>query len=362
MCLCNRALTGFNDKNETYGGFNHGLTLFFYFVNAADQQAEGRCWREEKPNKVLFRMQAHGQFWGSMLPSGINRLQFLAPLVVLALSACASTPKLPPHEAAVVTPVSAMIIPPPGGPGIVKVISTTFPNAVRQEISLATQARTAGENKITLVQFYGRGGDGSDAELRDIPFTEVNLTEAALAAWPGTGMAVSPYYVQNDYGPFGYAIGRPANGDACIYAWQRIEPSLKPSGSIDRGTITIRLQLCKSGSNEQELLEVMYRLRLNSSVHSPLGAPAAIGRIAAPIRPIGAQGFSKVIDVADPVPAARSVTTTQPAPAVVPAVITPAPGAPIVPSPGDGSGAGPTVPRPSTSSRGVVVPSPSRGQ
>lgn len=308
-------------------------------------------------------MQAHGQFWGRILPaSRIIRLGVLAPLL-LGIGACASTPKLPPQEAVVVSPVSAMIIPPPGGPGIVKVVSTTFPNAVRQEISLATQARTAGENKITLVQFYGRGGDGSDAELRDIPFSEVNLTEAALAAWPGTGMAVSPYYVQNDYGPFGYAIGRPSNGDTCIYAWQRIEPTLKPSGAIDRGTISIRLQLCKRGSNEQELLEVMYRLRLNSSVHSPLNAPPAIGRIAAPIRPVGAQGFAKVIDIPDPVPASRPAAPqpTAPAPAPAPAVVTPAPGAPIVPSPGGtgGTGTGPTVPGPSTPN--VVVPSPSSG-
>lgn len=304
-------------------------------------------------------MHVQVQFRGSMLPSSSIRLHLLAPMLALALGACASVPKLPPHEAVVVAPVEAMIIPPPGGPGIIKVVSTTFPNAVRQEISLATQARTAGENKITLVQFVDRGGDGSDASLRDIPFTEVNLTEEALAAWPDTGMAVSPYYVQNDYGPFGYAIGRPANGDACIYAWQRIEPALKPSGSIDRGAITIRLQLCKRGSSEQELLEVMYRLRLNSSVHAPLAAPAAIGRIAAPIRPVGAEGFAKVIDIADPVPASRPATVQPTAPAVIPAAIIPAPGAPIVPSPGGSSGTstGPTVPRPPTSN--VVVPTPS---
>ena len=261
-------------------------------------------------------------------------------------------------------PVDAMIIPPPGGPGIVSVVSTTFPNAVRQDISLSTQARSAGENKISIVQFVGRGGDGSDAALRDIPFTEINLTEEALAAWPDTGMAVSPYYVQNDYGPFGYAIGRPANGDACIYAWQRIEPALKPSGAIARGAIFVRLQLCKQGASEQELVEVMYRLRLNSSVHAPRGAPAAIGRIATPIRPVGAEGFANVIDVPAPARAARSAPAPAPAqvvqstaPAVVPVSIAPPPGAPIVPSPGPSAGSGaPTVPRPPGST--IVVPRP----
>ncbi|WP_170848335.1 cellulose biosynthesis protein BcsN [Devosia sp. YR412] len=292
------------------------------------------------------------------------RLTLVGPLLAVLLCACASTRDLPPQEARIVAPVDAMIIPPPGGPGIVNVVSTTFPNAIKQDISLATQARSVGENKISIIAFEGKGGDGSDAALRDIPFTAINLTEEALTAWPNSGMAVSPYYVQNDYGPFGYAIGRPPNGDTCIYAWQRIEPTLTPSGMVDRGTINVRLQLCQRGASEQALLEVMYRLRLNSSVHAPRPAPSAIGRTAVQIRPIGAEGFANVIDI--PAPVTRSTTTTRPAAAtVVPVAITPAPGAPIVPSPtGVTRGTSSvTVPRPpaSSSSGSVVVPRPSSG-
>lgn len=286
------------------------------------------------------------------------RRSLTASMLALVLGACASAPKLPPREAVVVAAVEAIIVPPPGGPGIVKVVSKTFPNAVRQEILLATQARTVGENKITLLQFFGRGGDGSDAEIRDVPFTEVNLTQEALLAWPGTGMAVSPYYVQNDYGPFGYAIGRPANGDACIYAWQRIEPDLKPSGAIDRGAINLRLQLCERGATEQKLLEVMYRLRLRSSVHDPRAAPAAIGRIAVPIRPLGAEGFAEVIPIARPASVVRPAPVRAAATVVVPAANVPAPGAPIVPTPESGGrgATGPAVPRPPGAT--VVVPTP----
>lgn len=311
-------------------------------------------------------MQPQGSFRGSPLPPARGPFfGIVTATIVMLLGGCATAPKLPPSESAIVAPVEAMIVPPPGSAGIVKVVSTTFPNAIRQEIHLATQARTAGENKITVVQFVGEGGDGSDARLRDVPFSEVNLTGEALAAWPNTGMAVSPYYVQNDYGPFGYAIGRPPNGDACIYAWQRIEEDRKPGGGVARGAITVRLQLCKRASNEQELLEVMYRLRIKSNVHTPLAAPAAIGRIAAPIRPIGADGFADVIDMGDPAPVSRPPArpqATPAAPVVVPVVVTPAPGSPIVPSPTGGSGAatGPTVPRPPGSN--VSVPAPPQGR
>lgn len=275
------------------------------------------------------------------------------------IGACSTTSDGPVSEARIITPADALIIPPPGGPAIVNVASTTFPNAVRQDISLATDARTPGENKISIVRFTAKGGDGSDARLRDIPFTQVNLTQEALTAWPGTGMAVSPYFVQNAYGPFGYAIGKPPTGDTCIYAWQRISPTLKPSGAVDRGTINIRLQLCRRGASEQSLLEIMYKLRLNVAVFPPNAAPAIIGSIGNQIRPIGAAGFSEVIPSA-PAPVVRraQTVTAAPTPTATPVAIpTPPIGAPIVPSPtGTTTGTGPTVPRPPSGT--VNIPSP----
>jgi hypothetical protein len=278
-------------------------------------------------------------------------------LVAGALAGCATTRELPTSEARIATPADAVIIPPPGGPAIVKLVSTTYTNAVRQEISLATNARSAGENKITVTLFADEGSDGSDAGLQDIPFTNVNLTEEALEAWPGSGMAVSPFYVQNAYGPFGYAIGKPANGDTCIYAWQRIEPTLRPSGAVERGSIVIRLQLCRQRATEQELVQVMYQLRLDTEVFPPPPASPIIGMPNAPILPVGADGFAQVIPIAAPVsrPAA-------PAPvAAVRPVVTPPVGAPIVPAPGGTTSGGPTVPRPggtTSGSGGVTVPPP----
>lgn len=285
----------------------------------------------------------------------------VAGIVAVALAGCATTPELTTSEARITAPVDAMIIPPPGGPAILKVVSTTFPNAVRQEISLATRARTAGENKISVIMFAGKGGDGSDAGLRDVPFTQINLTEEANAAWPGAGMGVSPYYVQNAYGPFGYAIGKPANGDSCIYAWQRIAPTLKPSGGVARGTIVVRLQWCEQGADEQRLLDIMYKLQFDGSVFPPGRAPARIGARAAPIRPVGVEGFAEVIPTAPAAPSrppSRPATPAATTPVVTPVAVPTVPaGAPIVPLPSGTSGqTGPTVPRPPAPT--VVVPAP----
>lgn len=308
-----------------------------------------------------------------MLSAARRRLtvKILASIGMAAfLAACATTSELKPHEPMVIAPAQSIVVPPPGGPAVVSVVQTTYPNAVKHDIFLETTARTAGENKISVIRFVGKGSDGSDAGLSDIPFTRVNLTEEALAAWPNSGMAVSPFFVQNNYGPFGYAIAKPSNGDVCIYAWQRIEATLRPSGAVDRGSINVRLQLCRRGVTEAQLLEVMYQLRLNTGVFPPGKAPMQIGATLSPIRPLGVQGFAEVIPTTRP--AARAQTA---APALQPAATTrpivPSISGPIVPSPTDRpSGVGPMVPRPPSgasatgstntapSAPSVFVPSP----
>lgn len=274
------------------------------------------------------------------------------------LFGCAHSGDMTPQSAARVGPVDALIYPPIGGPGILGVVETVFPNAIKQDIALATNAGTAGQNKISLILFKGKSGDGSDSALIDVPFTEVNLTEEALAAFPNTGMGVSPYFVQNTYGPFGYAVGKPGNGDTCIYAWQRLAPALKPSGAVARGTVVIRLQLCDRNRNEESLLGVMYQLRVNDSLFPPGRARTSIGRIGAPILPTGADGFVEVVKSAPPAPT-RAATPRVVAAPVAPVVIQPPIGAPIVPLPSGLAPSGSIVPSPlGGGSANPIVPSP----
>lgn len=288
------------------------------------------------------------------------RFLLAATLAAALISGCAhNTTELTSQIPASVAPNKALIFPPIGGPGILGVVETIHSNAVTQEISLATEARTPGQNKITVSLFQGKGSDGSDSGLVDIPFTQVNLTQEALAAWPNSGMSVSPYYVQNNYGPFGYAVGRPSTGDTCLYAWQRIEPALKPSGAIARGAVVVRLQLCDSRRSEESLLDVMYQLRINTPVFEPLRASPQIGRIAIPIKPEGAAGFIPVVKPASrPAPSRLSQAAS---PATVPAATIPA-GAPIVPLPGGTTSSNsPIVPTPTAATTSVIVPLPPTG-
>lgn len=294
-------------------------------------------------------------------PSKVAILAFAA----IALAGCATTSVQTPQPATTVPLSDAMIFPPPGGPALLSVVETNYANAVRQDIALATNARTPGENKISITRFLSEGGDGNDGELADSP--TVDLYAEASQAWPDVSMMVSPFYVQNLYGPFGYAIGGAPTGDKCAYAWQRIRPSLRPSGAIGRGTVTIRLQLCDRTSSEQNLLRMMYQMRLRDPVFEPFRASPVIGETGAPLVPQSAGGFANVLDLPEAQPR-RSQTQVrqvsapvQPAPAPTPAPApaprpVPDPTGPIVPLPG-GSGQGANAAE-GPASNSVIVPPP----
>lgn len=287
---------------------------------------------------------------------------------VLCLAGCATTEQTP-RTATTVPLTDAMIFPPPGGPMLLSVVETNYANAVHQDIALATNARTAGENKISVSRFLGRSGNGNNGELADSP--TVDLYAEASAAWPEVSMMVSPFYVQNFYGPFGYAVGGAPTGDTCVYAWQRIVPR---GTSNSRGNVVIRLQLCDRASSEQNLLRMMYQMRLRDPVFEPWRASPVIGRAGTPITPRSAQGVANVLDLPEaqpprssrPAPVQQVAAPAQPpasapAPAAVPTP-RPAPTAtgPIVPLPGgatsDTSGDGAT-----SGGQGVIVPLPPGG-
>lgn len=279
-----------------------------------------------------------------------------ALFAAIVLAGCATTSVQEPRTATTVPLSEAMIFPPPGGPAMLSVVETNYANAVRQDISLATNARTPGENKISITRFLDEGGDGNFGELADSE--SVDLYAEASAAWPQVSMMVSPFYVQNFYGPFGYAVGGAPTGDKCLYAWQRIAPSLKPSGSIKRGTVVIRLQLCDRTQSEQALLRMMYQMRLRDPVFEPWRASPVIGEAGAPLLPQSVGGFQNVLDLPEAQPP-RTVggtpvqTVSSPAPTPTPTPRpTPEPTGPIVPLPGTGSGTG------TTTESGVVVPPP----
>ncbi len=278
----------------------------------------------------------------------------------------------------------SFVMPPPGGPAIVDVVEQRYPNATQQRILLAGVSKTQGQNYL-LVQYFGpvgTTGQGRTA-LKNRPLSTTNLAAELREEFPGFGMSRSPVFVQNRYGPFGYAVGRSPAGDICLYAWQRIfGASSLPILFRAKGTIQIRLRQCGTVASENRLLSTMYGMSIKSFFSdinwNPYGsAPGpnpSLGASGEPIYPIGASGFEPLVE-ADPEPAQRPVkrraskpralrtgvvAQPQPLPAPIGVPVPPPPGSPQSPTtnPSPGSAQPSGAINDSSSVSGPPVPPP----
>lgn len=277
----------------------------------------------------------------------------------LAVSACAQSPTSLDRSslASGASAREALALPPPGGPEVVGVVERRYSNAIEQEIALATSSSLPGQN-VLRVQFFGPvGSEGSDNALPVRILSEGAIAREMRQAFPGVAMVRSPVYVQNTYGPFGYAVGRRGADELCFYGWQRIANLNMGAPFANVGVVQVRLRLCQTGTTEQALLSVMYGYTINASFSSgfwnPYGAPPGpdprLGNTGQPIYPQGAMGPVTVLDPAPVatvprVPAARAAPVeTAPQRPQVPA------NAPIVPPPPSaaaGQAQAPVVPPP----------------
>ncbi len=223
----------------------------------------------------------------------------------LALSSCAQPPPLMnPSGTSLVSAQTAFAFPAPGGPAITAVLEQRFANATQQDILLATSAHTPGQN-VLRVQFFGPvdSSVAGESRLREgyLPLGDVGSEMRKVL--PGIRMVRSPYYVQNKYGPFGYAVGQSASGDTCLYGWQRISSTgVTQTWVGNKGSIQVRLRLCDQSASERRLLDVMYGYTITSYFKTrnwnPYGEPVApepaLGKPGQPIYPVGVSRFETV--------------------------------------------------------------------
>lgn len=201
----------------------------------------------------------------------------------------------------------SLILPEPGGPRVLTVLETRYLNALEQEVVLGTRSTAPGQNTFHVI-FFGpiEGRTGRDNIKKDDRVSEESIAEEMEEVLPGVPMHVSTFFVQNRYGPFGYAIGRAGSNDLCMYAWQRIESQVSLSPIVrDRGVLTVKLRLCQTGATEQSLLAIMYRYSINGYYlprgWQPYGRPLpeadGLGRPGGPLTyPTGIQGDGTVLD------------------------------------------------------------------
>jgi hypothetical protein len=328
-----------------------------------------------------------------LLPKSLHggRLALFLGLLSTALAGCGGKPIQPESFIKTVAREEAMIMPPPSGPAIVSVVERRHDNAISQDVHLATSAATPGQNMLRI-DLYGtsRSFSHSSNTLGSTMITQAKIASEMRQRLPGVRMVKSNFYVQNNYGPFGYAFGR-RGADLCLYAWQQIRSRAAATSPLaNYGVIQIRLRLCETGSTEARLLATMYNFTITASVDSmgwnPYGAArgfnADVGGAGAPIypRPSSAEPIVQTLPprrtvVYAPQVSARRLQPAAQAPAPVTAAEIGSPQRPLVPGPSgrgeaheDASSNRTTVPSPGGEASGirsassaprVTVPSPS---
>ncbi|MCW5716585.1 MAG: cellulose biosynthesis protein BcsN [Bauldia sp.] len=300
---------------------------------------EGRGHIAWRPRQTAF---ANGR--GVATPVRARRIPVVA--AALALAGCASMPPamlLSASEATLVPSEQAFAVPAPSGPAVISVVQRRHINAMEQEIVLAQSSNREGQNFIRI-QLFGeapfRMAEHAtlDNNLLDLGELYREMDEAI----PDVGMTVSPYFVQNKYGAFGYAVGYYSN-DLCLYAWQRIgEASTRLEDDSQDAAIGLRLRLCKTGATEAQLIEVMYDLTL-TTYYSGEWAPFGTGIL--DVIPLQEIRPPRAVLERPTAPRTTSTATATAPPVIVPT----GPAVPLPPGAtggGTGTPTGPTVPLP----------------
>lgn len=301
-----------------------------------------RSWRESEPAcvvRALGRQQS--------APRGLGA-KVAASFFGLALAGCAQQqPQIGTlNSIQIAQAQNAFVLPGPGGPAVTSVLERRYANAVEQQILLGTSSHVSGQNMLR-VQLFGPvdATTTGQTSLREGYLPIKNVDAEMRQLFPGIRMTRSPYYVQNRYGPFGYAVGRSASGDTCLYGWQRLTSTGSTQTLIgNKGAIQIRLRYCDAVLPEQQLLQAMYDFTITAYFRTgnwnPYGEPnppdASLGRSGAPRYPVAGSEVATTLPPRSVArPAARSLSRK-----ATPAVVAPARNEPI----------GPMVPTPPISS------------
>jgi hypothetical protein len=142
-------------------------------------------------------------------PSRRDSTAIITLIVVLAASGCAAQHTIVDTAGARSVPANvAFASLGPGTPGVLSVIESRYANATRQTIALVTHGRTPGENQLQIDVFgVTNEGVALDTTLPDLPLNDAGLYSEAQEALPDVQLHTSLNYMQNRYGPFGYAVG-----------------------------------------------------------------------------------------------------------------------------------------------------------
>lgn len=284
----------------------------------------------------------------------------LTAITATALAGCAARPGTGIATLSTTVPAaSALVLPAPGTLSIVGVIQRQYTNAIEQQIALSTSAATSGQNFLSIQAFGPAETVAMPAGALAFKPVRHSAIRAEIATYfAGRSLPISANFVRNGYGPFGYAYGRGAGNDGCLYGWQQIRSDEADRNKLNSlGMIQVRLRVCQAGASEKELVEMMYGYTIvggfSGQTWNPYGTPASVDSQVGGGEPLRVPFEERRVEPAVRVESENSIPVTRRIPERKPvrkveAVDTE--NAVVVPSPTGGATA--------TDDAAVVVPSP----
>lgn len=183
----------------------------------------------------------------------------LALAVVSLLASGAGVPGLAVSGAHAAQLTAAMASLPPSAGRVMSVQESGGGSEFRQRIILS--GGLAGANMIEIA-----GGRGAAAP------TASQIGAELAAQFPGIDMTPLPERVlRNAYGPMHIAIGAPATGGRCIYAWQKVADLPRAPGQGMRlfqrsNPGSVRIRLCSANATLDQLAEMSEHLVITAPV------------------------------------------------------------------------------------------------
>lgn len=163
-------------------------------------------------------------------------------------------------------PAGAILMLAPEAGGVLRMRERHFRNGTRQEVVMA--GGTSGENVLDVSVRTSGGENAPRGELQIGRPSQRGIAIETAARFPGMRLHVVTRPMSNAYGPFGLAVGRRADGERCIFAWQWIDDINSANGrSAGFATLlgggapaSVRLRMCRSNMTLDEMAGFMEAL------------------------------------------------------------------------------------------------------
>ena len=106
--------------------------------------------------------------------------------------------------------------------------------------------------------------------------TKAGIHAELASQFPRMAMRVVDRPRANNYGPYGLAVGRWANGVRCLYAWQWIDELKNALVAGGKSQVSLRVRLCSKDHSLDQIAGFLDRLELDLSRSNQPAAPTAV--------------------------------------------------------------------------------------